>query len=168
MKKIVRLTENDLTRIVKRVIREGGYSGIKNELKYDKGLLDITTGLMSATLRFGETIRKIKAMLSGDTFDYYKSNVILSLSKKINQIFKRVKLLERLIRSFNEREMVLSKSDLDDYGFDLSKFLDDLSSRYDELYDLKNMTDDEELLDMLRTYEEDMNTLVDLLYEIPN
>jgi hypothetical protein len=168
MKKIVRLTESDLTRIVKRVIKEGGYDGIKNELIYDKGLLDVTTGLMSTILRFGETIRKVKAILTGNSFDYYKSNIVLSLSKRINQTFKRVKLLERLIRSFNEREMMLSKSDLDDYGFDLSKFLDDLSSRYDELYNLKNMTDDKELLDMLRTYEEDMNTLVDLLYEIPD
>ena len=81
---------------------------------------------------------------------------------------KRLTLLERLIRSFKERDMSFSKSDLDDYGFNLSKFLDDLQSRYDEIDELRDLTDDEGILEILDGYEEDINKLVDLLYEIPD
>jgi len=79
-----------------------------------------------------------------------------------------LKLLEILIRSFKERDMSFSKSDLDDYGFNLSKFLDDLQSRYDEIDELRDLTDDEGILEILDGYEEDINKLVDLLYEIPD
>ena len=168
MKKIIRLTESDLTRIVKRVINEGGYQGIKNELIHDKGLLDFTTTVMHALLSLGGTIKKVKSLLKGDIFGIYQTNIALALSRKITVMMKRLTLLERLIRSFKEREMTLSKSDLDDYGFNLSKFLDDLQSRYDEIDELRDLTDDEGILEILDGYEEDINKLVDLLYEIPD
>ena len=71
MKKIIRLTESDLTRIVKRVIEEGGYQGIKNDLEYQTGIHDIGDAIMSGLTKVTASIMRLISMAKGDS-SYYK------------------------------------------------------------------------------------------------
>ena len=62
MKKIIKLTESDLSRIVKRVIKESGYQGIKNDLEYESGIYSIAEKLANEIYNFIETKNQLKSV----------------------------------------------------------------------------------------------------------
>ena len=63
MKKIVRLTENDLSRIVRRVIKEQEMDGENNN---DEGVLEITEKLILLDGASEETVSKVLSNLTGN------------------------------------------------------------------------------------------------------
>jgi len=168
MKKVIRLTESDLTRIVKRVIKEGGFQGIKNDLEYEEGLHNITKYLLKKIIKFRDTINKLKSILKGSSYDFKKTEFFMDFVENTNDFYLKIEMFKKLISIFKERDMKLTKRDINDYGFDLSEMLNDLEDRYNEIDEFKNLTDDEEILSLLDKYENEANILVDLLYEIPD
>jgi len=168
MKKIIRLTESDLTGIVKRVIEEGGYQGIKNDLEYQTGIHDIGDAIMSGLTKVTASIMRLISMAKGDSSYYKKINISEKLLRKSLDTFKKLKNLKKLISLFEERGMAINKSDLGDYGFDIETLLNDLDVRYNEIEEFKNLVDDQDLINDLEDYENNLNEIVDLLYEIPD
>ena len=63
MKKIVRLTENDLSRIVRRVIKEQEMDGENNN---DEGVLQITEKMILLDGASEETVSKVLSNLTGN------------------------------------------------------------------------------------------------------
>ena len=168
MKKVIKLSESDLTRIVKRVIKESGYQGIKNDLEYESGIYSIAEKLANEIYNFIETKNQLKSILRGDSYEYNKSSVFKNLFKKFTIIAKKMESLQKLLSLFEEREMILTKSDLGDYGFEISDLLDSLEDSYNEVEELKDITTDEDVLGFLEEYENNINEIVDLLDNIPN
>lgn len=168
MKKVIRLTESDLTRIVKRVIEEGGYQGIKNDLEYQTGIHDIVDTILTGLVKVTGSIMRLKSIIKGDSYNFEKIGVSDKLLRIGANQFKKLKALEKLIFLFEERGMKITKSDLGDYGFEIEELLNDLEKGYDEIDELKNIVDDEDLIIGLEDYENNLNEIVDLLYEIPD
>jgi hypothetical protein len=166
MKRIIRLTESDLTRIVKRVIEEGGFQGIKNDLEYDGGLYDIGNKIGNEIYNFIETKNQFKAILKGDSYEFNKSRIFKTIVFETSRLFTKMNKLKKLISLFEERDMKLTKSDLGDYGFDISDLLDELESHYNKVGELKDLTTDDEFMGFLNDYENTINNIVELLDSI--
>jgi hypothetical protein len=203
MKKVVRLTESDLARIVKRVINEqeekdngffgdlskiikrvsgdakklandepinpeGGESAIKNDFALASNINSLAEKISVMILKYGSIKRKINFLLRRDTYGYEKENLLDMFVKESNIIYRKFFRLEKLINLFNNRGMALYKSKLSDYGLEITKLLDDIEKFYEKLYELRELTDDNTILEMFDEAENNLNTFVDLLYEIPD
>jgi hypothetical protein len=166
MKKIIRLTETDLTRIVRRVIEEGGFQGIKNDLEHEGGLHDIGHKIGNEIYNFIETKNQFKAMLKGDSYEFNKSRVFKTIVFEMSRLYTKMTKLKKLISLFEEKDMKLTKSDLGDYGFDISDLLDELESHYNKVGELKDLASDDEVMEFLDGYENTINDIVELLDSI--
>jgi hypothetical protein len=168
MKKIIRLTESDLTRIVKRVINEGGYQGIKNDLEYSSGINNVAELIITKLVKAFTFMVRLKDIIKGDSYDFEKIDVAERLLKKSTRAFTKFSKLKKLLSLFEERGMVITKSDLGDYGLDIEGLLNNLESSYNEINELKDITDDKDLINDLDIYESTLNDIVELLYNLPD
>jgi hypothetical protein len=166
MKKVIRLTESDLTRIVRRVIKESGFQGIKNDLEDEGGLYDIGHKIGNEIYNFIETKNQFKAMLKGDSYEFNKSRVFKTIVFEMSRLYTKMTKLKKLISLFEEKDMKLTKSDLGDYGFDISDLLDELESHYNNVGELKDLASDDEVMEFLDEYENTINDIVELLDSI--
>ncbi len=168
MKRIIKLTETDLTRIVKRVISEGGYEGIKRDLEHVGGIYDIGQQIGDGIDNFRQTKKQLKAILMGDGYEFHKSGILKVILREISVLYTKLVKLRKLVSLFEERDMKLTKSDLGDYGFEIYDLLDMLNSHYDKVNELKDSASDDEIMRYLNSYERTLDKTVELLDSIPD
>jgi CII-binding regulator of phage lambda lysogenization HflD len=166
MKKIIRLTESDLTRIVKRVMNEGGYESIEKEMKNRSIASKGATGLFGMISKLMIGFGKFKSMLKGDSFEYAQYKVASKLMDDFLDLRETLSILKQLVSSFEKRDMKLRKSDFEDYDIDLESLLNKLSEIYDKIRELEEMTDDDATIKNLNALEKLLDKIVDLLDNI--
>jgi hypothetical protein len=166
MKKIVRLTESDLTRIVKRVINEGGYASIEKEMKNRRIASKGVTGLVGMISKLMIGFGKFKSMLKGDSFEHAQYKVASVLMDDFLDLRETLSILKQLVSSFEKRDMKLRKSDFEDYDIDLESLLNKLSEIYDKIRELEEMVEDDATIKNLNALEKLLDKIVDLLDNI--
>jgi hypothetical protein len=166
MKKIVRLTESDLTRIVKRVMNEGGYESIEKEMKNRRIASKGATGLFGMISKLMIGFGKFKSMLKGDSFEYAQYKVASVLMDDFLDLRETLSILKQLVSSFEKRDMKLRKSDFEDYDIDLESLLNKLSEIYDKVRELEEMVEDDATIKNLNALERSLDKIVDLLDNI--
>lgn len=75
MKRVIKLTERDLTRIVRRVMNEDRYPSVEKDLKVRKTANNITMGLFNGIGKMMIAFGKFKSMLNGDSFEHAQYKV---------------------------------------------------------------------------------------------
>lgn len=160
--------KSELSKMLKKQIKESGYQGIKNDLEYETGIHDIADKLLGELLNFNETLIQLKSIFKGNSYEFNKSKSSKQLMRKIGDMYKKTIALKKLISLFEEKDMKITKSDLGDYGFEIEELLNDLEERYNEIDEFRNITDDEDLIVGLDDYENNLNNIIDVLYEIPD
>jgi hypothetical protein len=166
MKKIVRLTESDLTRIVKRVINEAGYPSVKKDLKVRKTASNITMAIFNGVGRMMIAFGKLKTMIKGDSFEHGQYKVAEDLMDDFIKMKKTLSVLKQLVRSYNEKGVKLHKSDFEDYDIDLNGLLNDLESAYDKVRDLEDLAEDDATIKNIKALEKSVDEVVELLDSI--
>jgi hypothetical protein len=166
MKKIIRLTESDLTRIVKRVMNEGGYPSIEKEMRTHRMATKGTTGLFGMVSKLMIGFGKLKAMLKGDSFEHAQYKIGSELMDDFLSLRETFSILKKLVSSFEKRGMKLRKSDFEDYDIDLEDLLNSLEKIYDKVRELEVMVEDEATIKNLAVLEKSLDKIVDLLDNI--
>jgi hypothetical protein len=166
MKKVIRLTESDLTRIVKRVINEGGYESVKKDLKVRKTANNITMGLFNGIGRMMIAFGKLKTMIKGDSFEHSQYKVAEGLMDDFIKMKKTLSTIKQLVKSYKEKDVKLHKSDFEDYDIDLNEILNDLESAYDKVRDLEDLVEDDVTIRNLKALEKSVDAVVELLDSI--
>ena len=166
MKKVVRLTERDLTRIVKRVINEGGYQGIKNELDHTQGLIEIASGFLMLKRNLEHSLHKMLSIITNNPYGVVTADYDRLMTKKVTNLVKTFQRLKKLISIYEQKEMTLSKSDLEDYGVDINTLLSDLEKSYEEISHVRDITDDENTISNMNRYEKLIDDIVEKLDSI--
>jgi hypothetical protein len=166
MKRIIKLTESDLTRIVKRVMNEGGYGSIEKEMKNRRIASKGATGLFGMISKLMIGFGKFKSMLKGDSFEHAQYEVASELMDDFLDLRETLSILKQLVSSFEKRDMKLRKSDFEDYDIDLEFLLNKLSDLYDKIRELEEMTDDEMTIKNINVLERSLDKIVDLLDKI--
>ena len=168
MKKIIRLTESDLTRIVKRVINEDRYPSVEKDLRLRKKANNITMGLFNGIGKMMIAFGKFKSMLKGDSFEHAQYKVAEGMMDDFMRMKKTLSTLKQLVRSYKEKGVKLYKSDFEDYDIDLNEILNDLESVYDKIRDLEDYAEDEATERNLKALEKTVDEVVELLDSIDN
>ena len=166
MKRIIRLTESDLTRIVKRVMNEGGYPSIEKEMKNRRIASKGATGLLGMIGKLMIGFGKLKATLKGDSFEHAQYKIGSVLMDDFLDLRETLSILKQLVSSFEKRDMKLRKSDFEDYDIDLESLLNKLSEIYDKVRELEEMVEDDETIKNLNALENSWDKIVDLLDNI--
>jgi|LakMenEpi03Aug12_release.lakeMendotaPanAssembly.Ray.scaffolds.fasta_scaffold839263_1 hypothetical protein len=168
MKKVIRLTETDLTRIVKRVIEEGGYDGIKKELKVRRISSNLAGKMVHNITKLILGFKKLKSNLQNDITEYNFSTAAKGLLNDFSKMSLTLIKLKEFMLVFDERGMRLHKSDFEDYDVNLEEILDDLEKCYDKIRELEEIVDDKDILGLINGLEEKVDEIVELLYNIPD
>jgi len=166
MRKIIKLTESDLTRIVKRVMNEGGYASIEKEMKNRRIASKGATGLFGMIGKLMIGFGKLKTMLKGDSFEHAQYEVASELMDDFLDLRETLSILKQLVSSFEKRDMKLRKSDFEDYDIDLEFLLNKLSELYDKIRELEEMAEDDATIKNLGVLERSLDKIVDLLDSI--
>jgi hypothetical protein len=166
MRKIIKLTESDLTRIVKRIINEGGYASIEKEMKTSRMASKGVTGLFGMIGKLMIGFGKLKTMLKGDSFEHAQYEVASELMDDFLDLRETLSILKQLVSSFEKRDMKLRKSDFEDYDIDLEFLLNSLEKIYDKVRELEEMAEDDATIKNLGVLERSLDKIVDLLDSI--